>query len=242
MNCPYINFVRIKILGQPRHYGNIISTFMAFTLSVNSVRKSVINAPRLSFRSGPEYTFHPDCLTALIAQKTTRHLRNKSLTIFLFFSSKVWASPFPSRLTVTIGRIEFVVLRTSFSPPVAPHHTSQCRSYVRLQVWKAFYLKGIFTPLALRTFRRTRAGIARRNKFHDSQISIANRHRINRFNGRRCLPYLAVYSHKATKAQKFMVYPHSLFFAASCLCAIPSPHFHEDKSYLLKNITASVVG
>src|SRR3989337_192881 len=99
-----------------------------------------------------------------------------------FFSSKVWASPFPSRLTVTIGRIEFVVLRTSFSPPVAPHHTSQCRSYVRLQVWKAFYLKGIFTPLALRTFRRTRAGIARRNKFHDSQISIANRHRINRFN------------------------------------------------------------
>ena len=74
-----------------------------------------------------------------------------------FFSSKVWASPFPSRLTVTIGRIEFVVLRTSFSPPVAPHHTSQCRSYVRLQVWKAFYLKGIFTPLALRTFRRTRS-------------------------------------------------------------------------------------
>src|SRR3990167_5920494 len=74
-----------------------------------------------------------------------------------FFSSKVWASPFPSRLTVTIGRIEFVVLRTSFSPPVAPHHTSLCRSYVRLQVWKAFYLKGIFTPLALRTFRRTRS-------------------------------------------------------------------------------------
>src|SRR3990167_8894318 len=73
-----------------------------------------------------------------------------------FFSSKVWASPFPSRLTVTTGRIEFVVLRTSFSPPVAPHHTSQCRSYVRLQVWKAFYLKGTFTPLALRTFRRTR--------------------------------------------------------------------------------------
>src|SRR3989339_2117313 len=74
-----------------------------------------------------------------------------------FFSSKVWASPFPSRLTVTTGRIEFVVLRTSFSPPVAPPHTSQCRSYVRLQVWKAFYLKGTFTPLALRTFRRTSA-------------------------------------------------------------------------------------
>ena len=73
-----------------------------------------------------------------------------------FFSSKVWASPFPSRLTVTTGRIEFVVLRTSFSPPVAPHHTSQCRSYVRLQVWKAFYLKGTSTPMALRTFRRTR--------------------------------------------------------------------------------------
>src|SRR3990167_3100504 len=78
-----------------------------------------------------------------------------------FFSSKVWASPFPSRLTVTTGRIEFVVLRTSFSPPVAPHHTSQCRSYVRLLVWKAFYLKGTFTPLALRTFRRTRGTLLR---------------------------------------------------------------------------------
>ncbi len=51
---------------------------------------------------------------------------------------KVWTSPFTSRLTVTTGRIEFVNLRTSFSPPVAPHHTSRCRSYGRLQGGKRF--------------------------------------------------------------------------------------------------------
>ena len=78
--------------------------------------------------------------------------------------SMVWASPFPSRLAVTTGRIEFVIpesssgqaLRTSISPPVALHLISRCRSYGRFQVWKAFYLKGTFTPLALRTLGRTR--------------------------------------------------------------------------------------
>ena len=44
-----------------------------------------------------------------------------------------WASPFPSRLATTTGRIEFVILRTSRSPPVAPHPASRRRSYVRLQ-------------------------------------------------------------------------------------------------------------
>lgn len=91
-----------------------------------------------------------------------------SLIGFLpFFFSKVWASPFPSRLTVTTGRIEFVIpesssglaLRTSFSPHVALHLISRCRSYGRLQGRKAFSLKGTFTPLALHSFRRTRVGI-----------------------------------------------------------------------------------
>jgi hypothetical protein len=44
-----------------------------------------------------------------------------------------WASPFPSRLATTTGRIEFVMLRTSRSPPVASHPASRRRSYVRLQ-------------------------------------------------------------------------------------------------------------
>ena len=47
--------------------------------------------------------------------------------------SVIWASPFPSRLATTAGRIEFVILRTGRSPPVALHPTSRRRSYVRLQ-------------------------------------------------------------------------------------------------------------
>lgn len=44
-----------------------------------------------------------------------------------------WASPLPSRLATTTGRIEFVILRTSRSPPVALHPLSRGRSYFRLQ-------------------------------------------------------------------------------------------------------------
>ena len=42
-------------------------------------------------------------------------------------------SPWKSRLVATHCRIEFVVLRTASSPPVAPHPASQRRSYLRLQ-------------------------------------------------------------------------------------------------------------
>ena len=52
----------------------------------------------------------------------------------------IWASPFPSRLATTKGRIEFALarpfqpmLRTNRSPPVALHPASRRRSYVRLQ-------------------------------------------------------------------------------------------------------------
>jgi hypothetical protein len=44
-----------------------------------------------------------------------------------------WASPFTSRLATTTGRIAFVILRTSRSPPVALHLASRRRSYVRLR-------------------------------------------------------------------------------------------------------------
>jgi len=43
-----------------------------------------------------------------------------------------WASPFSSRLATATGRIEFVNLPTSSSPPVAPHAASRRRSYLRL--------------------------------------------------------------------------------------------------------------
>jgi hypothetical protein len=44
-----------------------------------------------------------------------------------------WASPSSSRLATTTGRIEFVILRTSRSTPVALHPLSRGRSYFRLQ-------------------------------------------------------------------------------------------------------------
>src|SRR3990172_10258618 len=44
-----------------------------------------------------------------------------------------WASPLSSRLATTTGRIEFVILRTSRSPPAALHPLSRGRSYFRLR-------------------------------------------------------------------------------------------------------------
>jgi len=48
-------------------------------------------------------------------------------------SSRVRASPFARRLTNRSGRIEFVILRTTSSPSVAPHPASRRRGYSRLQ-------------------------------------------------------------------------------------------------------------
>jgi hypothetical protein len=66
-----------------------------------------------------------------------------------------WASPFPSGLATTTGRIEFVILRTGRSPPVASHPLSRGRSYLRLQSTD-LTLTGTFTPLIQRAHRRTR--------------------------------------------------------------------------------------
>jgi hypothetical protein len=45
----------------------------------------------------------------------------------------IWASPLASRLAATAGRIEFVILRTGRSPPVASHPSSWRRSYLQIQ-------------------------------------------------------------------------------------------------------------
>src|SRR3990172_712879 len=66
-----------------------------------------------------------------------------------------WASPFPSRLATTTGRIEFVSLRTGRSPPVASHLSSRRRSYLRLQSSNPTPT-GTSTPLIQRARRRTR--------------------------------------------------------------------------------------
>ncbi len=47
--------------------------------------------------------------------------------------SVTWASPLPSRLATTRSRIEFVILRTGCSPPVALHPLSRGCSYFQLQ-------------------------------------------------------------------------------------------------------------
>ena len=68
-----------------------------------------------------------------------------------------WASPFPSRLATTTGRIEFVILRTGHSPPVALHLLSRERSYFRLQDSGQTPAR-TSTSLIQCACRRTRAG------------------------------------------------------------------------------------
>ena len=50
-----------------------------------------------------------------------------------FFLAEVWASPYPCRLATNTGRIEFVILRTGSSLPVAPHLVSRRRNNSSLQ-------------------------------------------------------------------------------------------------------------
>jgi hypothetical protein len=50
-----------------------------------------------------------------------------------FFLAEVWASPNPGRLAAITGRIEFVILRTGSSLPVAPHPVSRRRNNSSLQ-------------------------------------------------------------------------------------------------------------
>jgi hypothetical protein len=56
------------------------------------------------------------------------------------------------------GRIEFVILRTGRSPPVAPHPASRRRSYVRLQARRAIDLKRTRTFPTSCPHGRTRSG------------------------------------------------------------------------------------
>ena len=48
------------------------------------------------------------------------------------------ASPLRGGLAGCAGRIEFVILRTGLSPPVAPHDISRRRSYIWLQAGERF--------------------------------------------------------------------------------------------------------
>jgi hypothetical protein len=85
---------------------------------------SVSNHPSPSH--GTEFDFVPRAYRRVSALASRTHLSRVPHGV-------IWASPFPSRLTTTTGRNEFVILRTSRSPPVSLHPASQRRSYVRLQ-------------------------------------------------------------------------------------------------------------
>ena len=65
-----------------------------------------------------------------------------------------WTSPLGSRLVTTKSRIEFVILRTGSSPPVALHLPSRGRSYLLLQN-ADHALVGTLTPLVHHAHRRT---------------------------------------------------------------------------------------
>jgi len=62
---------------------------------------------------------------------------------------------FPASSPSTSGRIEFVILRTSHSPPVASHPASRRRSYARLRGRRAYAPKRTCTSLIVCALRRT---------------------------------------------------------------------------------------
>jgi len=64
----------------------------------------------------------------------------------------------PASSPVSPGRIEFVILRTGRSPPVAPHPASRRRSYLWLQARRAIDLKRTFTSLTSCAHGRTGSG------------------------------------------------------------------------------------
>ena len=81
-------------------------------------------------RSASNHLLSPPVLGLVSNRSLPRDLATASLTRDL---SVTWASPSSSRLATTTGRIEFVILRTSHSPPDALHPLSRGRSFFRLQ-------------------------------------------------------------------------------------------------------------
>ena len=66
-------------------------------------------------------------------------------------AGRVWASPLDRRLARRYGRIEFLIVRMTHSPPVAPHPASRRRSYVRLQAGVGIPGEDLHLPDQLRS-------------------------------------------------------------------------------------------
>ena len=90
----------------------------------------LVSCTEPSHRSASNHLLSPLDLGLVLIQGLPRGLPTASRPRDL---SVVWASPLGCRLTTTTGRIEFVILRTGSSPPVALHLLSRGRSYFRLR-------------------------------------------------------------------------------------------------------------
>jgi len=77
-------------------------------------------------------------LPAYFATPSCRSISNHVNCLVIAFhhasvTSDFRTSPWYRRLVAALRRIEFVILRTDTSPPVAPHPASRRRSFLRLR-------------------------------------------------------------------------------------------------------------
>jgi hypothetical protein len=117
----------ISVTRFHRYYGRSDSCSLRFfgTWSMNSG----------SFSEQVSLIYASDLSDHSVSKHLMRHCRRfltlpLSSTAFRFRSRlRHWLAGSP----IAPGRIEFVILRTGRSPPAALHHTSLCRSCIRLQ-------------------------------------------------------------------------------------------------------------
>jgi len=122
----------ISVTRLHRYYGRSDSCSLRLfgTWSMNagsfSEQVSLIHASGLPDHSVSKHLMHPCRRFITLPLSATAFPCGSRLRHYLAGSS------------IAPGRIEFVILRTGRSPPAALHHTSLCRSCIRLQVGERF--------------------------------------------------------------------------------------------------------
>jgi hypothetical protein len=159
-------------------------------------------SPRLSRVAFPPFRLQPPCERPLSLYHATPHRRR-----FTGFR-RIQASPFASRLARSPSRIEFVFLRTSGSPPVAPHPASLRRSYVRFRGRRACAPEGTSTPLTTRPPGRTGADTPVRERCRPL---------------RRPPPHILSIRNPQSEIRNFPISPASPRVSTSRTRALPSP-------------------
>ena len=123
-----------------------------------------LGSPRLPRAAFPPFRLQPPDERSPSLSRATLHRGE-----YPGSSVRFPASPFPSRLAHSPSRIEFVILRTGGSPPVAPHPASLRRSYDRFRGRRAYAPEGTFTPLTSRLPGRTRSALLSAIFFPDAR-------------------------------------------------------------------------